>query len=148
MPVLVLVFLFTWLGARGRSGIGVLFGAWLGTILGVGLGGLAANEVFLRQNDSVASEPGLEFVRVDRIEAGLYWGAAVGLLIGLVALLAWLPTRRSRVDEPVDETPDGQYDEREEEPAVGPPYPPPGEDAQPASAYPTQTMRRADDTAH
>ena len=98
VPVVVLVFLFTWVAgraARAGSSVTVLLGAWLGTILGVGLGGLAAFQVFVWQNDSARPLPGLQQIRLDRIETGLYWGAVAGLLVGLVGMLAFAASRRS-----------------------------------------------------
>src|SRR5690349_21260849 len=41
VPVVVLVFLFTWVGARAAragSSVPVFFGTWLGTVLGVAVG--------------------------------------------------------------------------------------------------------------
>ena len=103
VPVVILVFLFTWLGARAAragSSLPVLLGTWLGTILGVGLGGVTSFEVFLRRNDLIDGFAGLQQLRVDRIGSGLYWGAAVGLLVGLVALLTWGIASKPVVDEP------------------------------------------------
>lgn len=114
VPVVVLVFLFTWLSARAaRSGSSftVLLGAWLGTVLGVGLGGLASYQVFLWNVDLPEGAGFLHLERLRRLEHGLYWGATGGLLIALVALLIWL-IARPRADksspepspEPVTET--------------------------------------------
>ena len=103
VPVVILVFLFTWVGARAAragSSLPVLFGAWLGTVLGVGLGAVTSFEVFLRRNDLIDGFAGLQQLRVNRIGSGLYWGAAIGLLIGLVALLAWGIASKPVVDEP------------------------------------------------
>ncbi len=103
VPVIILVFLFTWMGARAAragSSLPVLFGAWLGTVLGVGLGAVTSFEIFLRRNDLIDGFAGLQQLRVDRIGSGLYWGAAIGLLIGLVALLTWGIASQPVVDGP------------------------------------------------
>ena len=103
VPVVILVFLFTWMGARAAragSSLPVLFGAWLGTVLGVGLGAVTSFEVFLRRNDLIDGFAGLQQLRVNHIGSGLYWGAAAGLLIGLVALLTWGIASKPVVEEP------------------------------------------------
>ncbi len=96
VPVAVVVFLFTWLAGRSGS-FGTLLGAWLGTALGVGLGALVRFEVFARQNDLTDEFFGIQQARVESVELGLYWGAAAGLLLGLLAMLTWAVSRR-RVD--------------------------------------------------
>ncbi|MEJ7834354.1 MAG: hypothetical protein WKF79_15680, partial [Nocardioides sp.] len=54
VPVAVVVFLLTWLSARslavGSSALPVALGAWLGTVLGTGLGAMAAFQVSLVQS--------------------------------------------------------------------------------------------------
>jgi hypothetical protein len=133
VPVVILVFLFTWLAARAAragSAFTVLLGAWLGTVLGVGLGALTAYQVFLWQNDDLADAlVGLEQVRLDRLGSGLYWGAIAGLLLGLVAMLVWLIVR-PRAAEPEPE-PDPGADQSPPDVAS---YPPPGQHAMPARA--------------
>lgn len=137
VPVVILVFLFTWLAARAAragSAFTVLLGAWLGTVLGVGLGGLASFQVFIWQEDLGDSFVGLQATRVSRIGTGLYWGAVAGLVIGLIALLTWL-IARPRAEEPLPEEP----------PDSGPPdvttYPPPPKHAGPASGTSDETIR-------
>jgi hypothetical protein len=107
VPVVVLVFLFTWAGARAAragSSVPVLFGAWLGTVLGAGLGAVTSFEIFLRRNDLTSAVDGLHQARVGHIDSGLYWGAAVGLLVALVALLTWGIASKPVVDEPQAES--------------------------------------------
>jgi len=117
VPFVVLVYLFTWVGARG-SALATLLGAWLGTILGAGLGAVTAWEISARRDDLLDQVVGLQHLRVDRIDSGLYWGAAVGLVLGLVAVVVRAMSTRSRslVDP--------------DEPAS--PWPPPAEDQEPA----------------
>jgi hypothetical protein len=103
VPVVVLVFLFTWIGARAAragSSVPVLFGTWLGTVLGVGIGAVTSFEIFLRRNDLTSAVDGLQQARVGHIDSGLYWGAVVGLLVALVALLTWGIASKPVVDEP------------------------------------------------
>lgn len=105
VPVVILVFLFTWVAgraARAGSALTVLLGAWLGTVLGTGLGGLAAAQVFISRSDLPSDALGLQQIRSQRLESGLYWGACAGLLVGLVALLVWVTTKK-RVDAPLDD---------------------------------------------
>jgi hypothetical protein len=140
VPVVVVVFLFTWLAARGGSSFGVLMGAWLGTVLGAGLGALVAFQVFVWQND--VDVPGVHQIRADRIDTGLYWGAVAGLLLGLVAMLARVVSR-PRAEEPPPAAPDS---------APPPPddssYPPPGKHQQPAGTPPPadETVRAPEST--
>jgi len=143
VPVLVVVFLFTWVAgraARAGSAVTVLLGAWLGTILGVGLGGLAAFQVFIWQNDSSGPIPGIHQIRVIRIETGLYWGAFAGLLVGLVGMLAFAASRRRSVEEPLDDS-SPRHLAPEQEPADPATYPPPPDDADPAPGTPPETVR-------
>jgi len=144
VPVLVVVFLFTWAAgraARSGSAVSVLFGAWLGTILGTGLGGLAALQVFVWQNDSAVSGPGLHQIRFVRIETGLYWGAVAGLLVGLVAMLAFAITRRGATEPPEDASPRHLAPESEPDPTGPTSYPPPSQDAEPTPGTPPETVR-------
>ncbi len=145
VPVVVLVFLFTWIGARAaRAGswIPVLFGAWLGTVLGVGVGAVTSFEIFLRRNDLSDGLVGLHQARVDAVDSGLYWGAAVGLPIALVALLAWGIASQPVVDEP----------SAAPLPAADPPdtssFPPPGQHARPATPPPPVETVRAPESPH
>lgn len=136
VPVVIVVFLFTWLSARAAragSSFPVLLGAWLGAVIGVGLGALASYQVFLWQNDVGDDLFPVHQQRVEQLEVGAYWGAAAGLVIGLVALLTWLMVRPSGV-EPAEEAPQ-----------PGPPdlssYPPPPKHASPASGVSDETVR-------
>jgi hypothetical protein len=132
VPVVILVFLFTWLAgraARAGSSFTVLLGAWLGTILGTGLGGAAAFQVFVWQSDFPSNSPGLQQIRVDSIQSGLYWGALAGLLVGLVAMLAFAVSRRGAAEPELYSPP------RHAGPGQGPDdtsYPPPRDSAEPA----------------
>ena len=144
VPVLVVVFLFTWAAgraARSGSAVTVLFGAWLGTILGVGLGGLAAFQVFIWQTDSDAFGPGLHQFRLVRIETGLYWGALAGLLVGLVGMLVFAATRRGATEPPEDASPRHLAPESEPDPTGPTSYPPPPQDAEPTPGTPPETVR-------
>lgn len=137
VPVVVLVFLFTWLAARAaRNGpaFTVFLGAWLGTVLGVGLGALATLQVFLWQTD-IPDYPLLEQERVATIGRGLYWGAGVGLALGLLAALAWLVSRKTTTDPDVEAAvaPDHAPD-HETDPADTASFPPPDEHAVPVAA--------------
>jgi hypothetical protein len=137
VPVVILVFLFTWLSARAAragSSFTVLLGAWLGTVLGVGLGAVVSLQVFLWQNDLTDSYAGLQQLRVSRLGAGLYWGAVAGLLLGLVALLVWLIVR-PRAAEP--EPP--RHMGADPRPPDVTSYPPPGQHARPGLA-PDETI--------
>lgn len=133
--VVILVFLFTWISARAAragSSFTVLLGAWLGTALGVGLGSVASFQVFVWQNDIDTGFLAAHSLRVDRLGAGLYWGAVAGLLAGVVALLSWV-IARPRADEPSPHvTPDAGP------PELDPPdpstFPPPGQHMRPATA--------------
>jgi hypothetical protein len=146
VPVVVLVFLFTWIGARAAragSSVPVLFGSWLGTVLGAGLGAVTSFEIFLRRNDLTNALDGLQQARVSHINAGLYWGAALGLVVALVALLAWGIASKPVVDEP-----DG-------EPAlVAPPpvtssFSAPGQHVRPdAPPSPVETVRAPESPHH
>jgi len=144
VPVVVLVFLFTWLSARAAragSSFTVLLGAWLGTMLGTGLGALASYEAFLRDNELPDGSFGLQVQRLSRVEAGLYWGAVGGLLLGIVAMLTWLIVRPRAVEEPpADEftepwppDPSGTSDVSA--------FPPPGKHQEPASTPPPTTVQ-------
>jgi hypothetical protein len=140
VPVVLLVFLFTWVGARAAragSSVPVLFGAWLGTVLGMGLGAVASFEIFLRRNDLTEALDGLHQARVIHIDTGLYWGAAVGLLVALVAMLTWGIASKPVVDEP------------DRDPTFGAPPPvtssfsAPGQHTRPeAPPSPVETVRR------
>jgi hypothetical protein len=142
VPVVILVFLFTWLAARSGSGFAVLLGAWLGTILGVGLGSLASFQIFLWQNDITDDALGL-LQKLGQIQVGLYWGAIGGFVLGLVALLTWLIVR-PRADQPSPQP--------ESEPTPWPPpapeelasYPPPPKHASPARDASDETARAPD----
>lgn len=103
-PFVVVVFLFTWLAAR-VSAVTTLLGTWLGTMLGAGLGGVASFEVFVRRNDLADSFFGVHQARVDRLEAGLYWGAVIGLLLGLLAMLVRRMTAKSATPAADDAAP-------------------------------------------
>lgn len=131
----VVLFVFTWLASRG-SALTALLGAWLGTILGAGLGALAAFEIFLRRNDLADDFFGIQQARVDRLDTGLYWGAVVGLLLGLVTMAVRAMATRSRsIVDP-------------DEPAA--PWPPPPADtsafARPVDADPPTPGGGPDDT--
>jgi len=105
VPVVILVFLFTWIAgraARAGSALTVLLGAWLGTVLGTALGGVAAAQVFIWRSDLPSDSLGLQQIRFERLQSGLYWGACAGLLVGLVAVLVWVTTKK-RVDAPLDD---------------------------------------------
>jgi hypothetical protein len=146
VPVVILVFLFTWLAGRAAgagSSFTVLLGAWLGTILGTGLGGGAAFQVFVWQSDFDSNAPGLQQFRMDSIQSGLYWGALAGLLVGLVAMLAFAVSRRGPAE------PDLYSPPRHAGHGQGPDdtsYPPPrdsaeaAEPAQPASETSPETV--------
>jgi hypothetical protein len=145
VPVVILVFLFTWLAARAAragSAFTVLLGAWLGTVLGVGLGALASVQVYVWQNDFTEdSFSGLQQYRVDRLGAGLYWGAIVGLFVGLVALLAWM-VARPRAEEPPPVAPEADPPDLV---ALDPSsYPPPGVHARPVSPTSDDTVPAPD----
>jgi hypothetical protein len=137
VPVVVLVFLFTWLAARAGSSFTVLLGAWLGTVLGTGLGALVSYQIFVEQSDLPGDFPGMQAQRAASLDHGLYWGAIAGLLIGLVALLIWLMVR-PRGDQPAPG----------EAPDQGPPdvtsYPPPPKHAAPPSGTSEETVRAPD----
>jgi len=142
VPVVVLVFLFTWVAgraARAGSSVTVLFGAWLGTIIGTGLGGLASLQVFIWQNDANGDLPGMHQIRIGRIENGLYWGALAGLLVGLVGMMAFAASRRS-ADEPLEDAAPHHL-EPESEPVDPASYPPPPDSADPVPGTPPETVR-------
>ena len=145
VPVVILVFLFTWLAgraARAGSSFSVLLGAWLGTILGTGLGGAASFQVFVWQSDFPSNTPGLQQIRIDSIQNGLYWGALAGLLVGLVGMLAFAASRR-RAGEPPDLYSPPQHRAPDQHPADTSSYPPPrdsAEPADPASGAPPETV--------
>lgn len=111
IPVVLVVFLATWLSARsvspGSSALPVLLGGWLGTILGTGLGALTSFQVFVVQADFDRVAPfGVPGLRLDNFQTGLYWGVVAGLLVGLVALLTWVVVRPRVVPaEPSYDTP-------------------------------------------
>ena len=137
VPVVILVFLFTWLSARAAragSSFTVLLGAWLGTVLGVAAGALASFQVFLWQNDFPDGFLVVQQMRFSRLGAGLYWGAVAGLLLGLVALLVWLIVR-PRAGEP--EPP--RHMGADPSPPDVTSYPPPGQHARPGLA-PDETI--------
>ena len=148
VPVVILVFLFTWLSARAAragSSLTVLLGAWLGTALGVGLGALASLQIWAWQNDLTESYPGLQQLRVDRIGGGLYWGAVAGLFVGLVALLAWMVARPRAEEPPPQVAPDAAPpDLVAPDPAS---YPPPGAHARPVSPTSDETIPAPDPSA-
>jgi hypothetical protein len=145
VPVVILVFLFTWLAgraARAGSSFSVLLGAWLGTILGTGLGGAASFQVFVWQSDFPSNAPGLQQIRIDSIQNGLYWGALAGLLVGLVGMLAFAASRRS-AGEPPDLYSPPQHRAPDRDPADTSSFPPPpdsAEPADPASGAPPETV--------
>jgi hypothetical protein len=114
--VAVVVYLFTWLAARSGSKVATLFGTWIGTVVGVGLGAVTAFEIFIRQNDLDDSMFALQQVRFGHVETGLYWGVAGGLLLGLVAMAVRAMTGRSR-----------STDFEPTEPAAWPPKPAAGD---------------------
>ncbi len=133
VPVVILVFLFTWLAgraARAGSSFTVLLGAWLGTILGTGLGGAAAFQVFVWQSDFPSNAPGLQQIRMDSIQRGLYWGALAGLLVGLVAMLAFAVSRRGPAEPDLYSPP--RHAAPDHDPADTSSYPPPRDSAEPA----------------
>jgi hypothetical protein len=141
VPVVVLVFLFTWFAARAAragSSFTVLLGAWLGTVLGTGVGALVSFQIFVEQSNFPDDFPGLQAQRAGSLDRGLYWGATAGLAIGLVALLIWLMVR-PRGDQPAPE----------EAPDQGPPdvssYPPPPQHAAPATGASEETVRAPDE---
>lgn len=145
VPVVVLVFLFTWIGARAAragSSVPVLFGAWLGTVLGTGLGAAASFEIFLRRNEVASALDGLQQARVGHVSSGLYWGAATGLLVALVALLAW-----GIASHPV-------VDDAAAQPALDPAstdtssFAPPGQHARPSAPPPPVETVRPPESPH
>ncbi len=140
VPLVLLVFLFTWIGARAAragSSVPVLFGTWLGTVLGMGLGAVTSFEIFLRRNDLTDALDGLHQARVIRIDAGLYWGAAVGLLVALVAMLTWGIASKRVVDESAGDTTAGAP------PPVTSSFSAPGQHARPEPPPPpVETVRR------
>jgi hypothetical protein len=143
VPVVVLVFLFTWAAgraARAGTSFTVLLGAWLGTILGTGLGGAAAFQVFVWQSDFPSNSPGLQQIRLDSIQNGLYWGAIAGLLVGLVGMLAFAASRRRATDEPDLYSPPPQHAASGSDPDDTTSYPPPPAGADPASGTPPETV--------
>lgn len=143
VPVVVVVFLFTWVAARSGSALSTLFGAWLGAVLGTGLGALVSFEIFLRRNDLTEGFFGLQQARFIRLDNGLYWGAAAGLLLGLVAMLALAvsrPRAEGEVAEPTPAPADTGELARPADPA--PADPAPGDPA-PTTAVPAQSDRPA-----
>jgi hypothetical protein len=133
VPVVILVFLFTWLAARGAragSAFTVLIGAWLGTILGVGLGAVTTYQIFLEQNDITDDQLPVHQLRLDHLSSGFYWGAVVGLPLGLVALLTWLIVRPRAEETDTDEPPLPRHlgPEPDREPTGPPTFPPPSGD--------------------
>lgn len=167
--VALVVLVLTWLvslAARDLAGaVTVLVGTWLATALGVALGGLVRNALFFWDVDYVVPAQ----TRFSALVGGLYWGTVAGLLVGLVAMLAWLVTRRRVVEDPAPvpdhpsttgpatthegPTADGPAAQPSEtqvlpaqqpdQPAAAPAYPPPTGDP----AGPTGTVRAPEQRA-
>jgi hypothetical protein len=140
VAVAVVVFLLTWLSARSGSALSTLFGAWLGTVLGVGLGALVAFEIFVRRNDLSGASAGLHQARLTHLETGLYWGVVAGLLLGLVAMAVRAMATRSRSivdpDEPAAPWPPPA---REQDPADTTAFAPPSTSAKASTDTPDET---------
>lgn len=161
LAVLVITWLIS-LAARDLAGaVTVLVGAWLATILGTAIGGLTRTQLLILDFEGRSSQAAQ--MRYSGFVGGLYWGTVVGLLVGLVAMLAWLATRRRvdvepvpapsyppgperSVDESATPAPDGPVTDAS---GPDPAYPPPtGEPAgTPPAPGPTGTVRAPEQRA-
>lgn len=92
----VVAFALTWLSAAslapGSWSLPVVVGGWLGATLGAGLGGMVASAIAYR-DFALSDGPGQAFFAHGSFLAGAGWGLIFGVLVGVVALLAWMVGR-------------------------------------------------------